>query len=170
MEHNVPIIVIDLDARVVNRCQQLGHYAIHGSCDSQPVLQAARVKSARLMVISTGYPVSSLVTAQVALQLNPELDVVARVHWRKEGDQFQRIGVKEVVWPEMEGGLEILRHSLHRCGVEPGEVISAMSESRSTTSRDSTDIIFNPAAPEVTTIGEGESPRWPGRRFWYQLQ
>ena len=27
MEHNVPIIVIDLDARVVNRCQQLGHYA-----------------------------------------------------------------------------------------------------------------------------------------------
>ncbi len=104
MEHNVPIIVIDLDARVVNRCQQLGHYAIHGSCDSQPVLQAARVKSARLMVISTGYPVSSLVTAQVALQLNPELDVVARIHWRKEGDQFQRIGVKEVVWPEMEGG------------------------------------------------------------------
>jgi CPA2 family monovalent cation:H+ antiporter-2 len=129
-EHHVSIIVIDLDPQVVSRCQQLGHYAIHGSSDSQPVLEAAQVKSARLMVISTGDPVSSLVTAQNALQLNPELDVVARVHWREEGDQFQQIGVKEVVWPEMEAGLEILRHSLNQYGVEPAEVDSLLGKFR----------------------------------------
>ena len=129
-EHHVPIIVVDLDPRVVSRCQQLGHYVIHGSSDSQPVLEAAQVKSARLMVISTGDPVSSLVTAQNALQLNPELDVVARVHWREEGDQFQQIGVKEVVWPEMEAGLEILRHSLNQCGVDSAEVDSLLGRIR----------------------------------------
>ena len=88
------------------------------------------MKSARLMVISTGDPVSSLVTAQNALQLNPELDVVARVHWREEGDQFQQIGVKEVVWPEMEAGLEILRHSLNQCGVDSAEVDSLLGRIR----------------------------------------
>ena len=53
-------------------------------------------------------------TAYHALQLQPELDIVARVRARSEGEDLQHMGVTEVVWPEMEAGLEIVRHSLVR--------------------------------------------------------
>ena len=39
---------------------------------------------------------------------------MARVRARSEGEDLQRMGVTEVVWPEMEAGLEIVRHSLSR--------------------------------------------------------
>ena len=65
-------------------------------------------------MVSTGDPVSVEMTSYRALQLQPELDIVARVRARSEGEDLQRMGVTEVVWPEMEAGLEIVRHSLSR--------------------------------------------------------
>jgi hypothetical protein len=40
------------------------------------------------------------------------------------------LGVQEVVWPEMEAGLEMLRHSLHRYLIRPGEVDLLLSRLR----------------------------------------
>ena len=97
---------------MVVQCRGQGHPAIHGESGSEAVLEAARVKFARMMVISTADPISAWVTAQQALHLNPDLDIVARVHSREEGERLQRLGVREVVWPEMEAGLGMVRHSL----------------------------------------------------------
>jgi len=36
------------------------------------------------------------------------------VRARTEGEDLQQMGVQEVVWPEMEAGLEMLRHALSR--------------------------------------------------------
>ncbi len=113
-EYQVPFIGIDLDPRILNHWRTQGHFTIQGSSGSVEVLTAARVQQAGILVISTGDPVSAYVTAQHALQLQPDLDIVARVHWRDEGERLQALGVGEVVWPQMEAGLEILRHSLYR--------------------------------------------------------
>ena len=121
-EHKVPFVAIDLDPHVATRFRGHGQYGIHGSSASETVLEAARIRYARLMVISTTDPVTGWVSAQNALRLNPKLDIVARVHSREEGERLQRLGVQEVVWPEMEAGLEMLRHSLQRYLARPGEV------------------------------------------------
>ena len=113
-EYKVPFIAVDLDPRILNHWRGLGHFTIQGSSGSVEVLTAARIQHASILVISTGDPVSAYVTAQHALQIKPELDIVARVHWRDEGERLQALGVQEVVWPQMEAGLEILRHSLYR--------------------------------------------------------
>ena len=120
-EHNVPIIGIDLDPYVVAEWKNLGRQVIHGSSDSETVLEVARVQDARLMVISVGDPMAAWLTAQHALRIAPDLDIVARVHWRDEGERFQELGVQEVVWPQMEAGLEILRHALYRFHTDPSE-------------------------------------------------
>lgn len=121
-DHEVPFIGIDPDPYVVARWKQAGHHALQGASQNSTILEACRVKQARMMVISTGDPVSTQVTAQGALQANAKLDIVARVRWRDEGERLQRMGVTEVVWPEMEAGLEILRHSLHRYHTKRVEV------------------------------------------------
>lgn len=130
IQHNVPIIGIDLDPYVVAEWKKLGHKVIHGSSDSETVLEVARVRYARLMVISVGDPLAAWVTAQHAIRVAPDLDIVARVHWREEGERFQELGVREVVWPQMEAGLEMLRHSLNRYHTDPSEVETLVAKLR----------------------------------------
>ncbi len=129
-QHDVPIIAIDLDPYVVDEWKKLGHQVILGSSDSETVLEIARVKYARLMVISVGDPVAAWLTAQHAIRIAPDLDIVARVHWRDEGERLQELGVQEVVWPQMEAGLEMLRHSLNRYHTDPSEVEALVAELR----------------------------------------
>ena len=129
-EHKIPIIGIDLDPYVVAEWKNSGHQVIHGSSDSETVLDVARVKHARLMVISVGDPIAAWLTAQHALRIAPDLDIVARVHWRDEGERFQELGVQEVVWPQMEAGLEILRHSLYRFHTDPSEIENLVANLR----------------------------------------
>ena len=112
--HNVPFTVVDLDPRTLDEWRTDGYHTVLGSSDRVEVLRAARVPQAGLLVVTTGDPVSVEITAYQALQLQPELDIVARVRARSEGEDLQRMGVQEVVWPEMEAGLEIVRHSLSR--------------------------------------------------------
>ena len=112
-EHNVPFTVVDLDPRTLDEWRANGYQTVLGSSDREEVLRAARVPQAGLLVVTTGDPVSVEMTAYRALQLHPELDIVARVRARSEGEDLQKMGVNEVVWPEMEAGLEIVRHSLY---------------------------------------------------------
>ena len=113
-QHGVPFTVVDLDPRTLDEWRAEGYHTVLGSSDREEVLRAARVPQAGMMVVTTGDPVSVEMTAFQALQLQPELDIVARVRARSEGEDLQRMGVQEVVWPEMEAGLEIVRHSLSR--------------------------------------------------------
>lgn len=129
-EHQIQFVVIDLDPSVVVHWREKGHLSIQGGSNSEAVLKAAGVRSARLMVISTGDPVSTWVTAHQALLLKPTLDVVARVRWREEGERLQQLGVQEVVWPEMEAGLEALRHSLYRYRTDRSEVETLVARLR----------------------------------------
>ena len=121
-QHRIPTVVIDLDPQVVNRTHGRGFVAINGSSADLTVLEMANVKQARLLIIAIGDSASATITAQHSLSINPKLDVVARVRWREEGERLQHMGVREVVWPEMEAGLEILRHSLLRYRTSRREV------------------------------------------------
>lgn len=129
-EQNVPFVAIDLNPHLASRFRGRWQYGINGSSSSETVLEAAHIKHARVMVISTTDPVTGLVSAQNALRLNPNLDIVARVHSHEVGKRLRELGVREVVWPEMEAGLEMLRYSLRRYVPEPGEVDTLVSRLR----------------------------------------
>ena len=129
-EQNVPFVAIDLNPHLATRFRGRRQYGINGSSSSETVLEAAHIKDARIMVICTTDPVTGLVSAQNALRLNPNLDIVARVHSREVGERLRELGVREVVWPEMEAGLEMLRYSLRRYLTEPDEVDSLVSHLR----------------------------------------
>jgi CPA2 family monovalent cation:H+ antiporter-2 len=113
-QHQVPFVSVELDARSVAKHRGLGYTVVYGDIADEHVLEAVRIQSARLMIISSGDANSAQLAVHHALRMNPALDVVARVHWREEGERLLQMGAREVVWPELEAGLEILRHSLRR--------------------------------------------------------
>ena len=129
-EHKIPFVSIDLDPGAVARARAKGQHALYGSSTNGEVLKAARIRQARTMALVTGDPATAYVTVERARELNPELDIVARVHWREEGERLQRMGVREVVWPEMEAGLEILRHTMHAHHARRSEVDALVARLR----------------------------------------
>ncbi len=148
-EHDVPFVAVDLDQRTLTEWRLSGYQTVQGSADREEVLRAARVPQAGLLVITTGDPVSVELTAQHALDLQPGLDIVARVRARTEGEDLHNMGVQEVVWPEMEAGLEVLRHALYRYRTpdyEVDRVVTMLRERLSFTVSDRSNRFHKPDA------------------------
>ena len=164
-EHGVPFTVVDLDPRTLDEWRASGYQTVLGSSDREEVLRAARVPQAGLLVVSTGDPVSVEMTSYRALQLQPELDIVARVRARSEGEDLQRMGVTEVVWPEMEAGLEIVRHSLSRYQTpeyEVDRVIYQLRERLSFIVPDGSRRVAGPGADGNRSGSDGSEPHKGG--------
>ena len=121
-ERGVPFVAIDLDPNLLRQWRDRGLTVLHGDSHNERVLEAASVRHARLLVVCVGDPVATWLTAHNALAMNPGLDAVALVRQREEGERLKELGVAEVVWPELEAGLEALRHSLHRYSADTLEV------------------------------------------------
>ena len=121
-EHRVPFIAIDLDPNILRQWRGRGLTVLHGDSHNERVLEAASVRHARLLVVCVTDPVATWLTAHNALAMNPDLDAVVLVRQREEGERIKRLGVSEVVWPELEGALEALRHALYRYRTGEAEV------------------------------------------------
>ena len=130
-EHEIPFAVIELDPHIAQRSLDSGYLVLNGSSTSRSSLEQAGIDRARMMVITTGDTRSARDTARRALEINPKLEIVARVRWQEDAEALDRIGVHEVVWPEMEAGQQILRHSLLRYEVDIQEVDSLVAQLRS---------------------------------------
>jgi Trk K+ transport system NAD-binding subunit len=116
----------------VERVRSHWGYAIFGDSASAQVLETARIKNARLLVVAISEPVSASVTVQHARSQNPSLHIVSRVGWREEADELRKLGVAAVVWPEMEAALEMLRVSLIELGIGGARVTSLVDSARTT--------------------------------------
>ena len=114
VEHDLPFVGIDLDPRVVDDWRAKGRKVINGSASSEHVMAAAGVADARLLIVATGEQAAGILTAEHARRMNQSIDIVVRSHWIEEVDRLRAVGVNEIVVPENEAGLEIVRHSLLR--------------------------------------------------------
>ncbi len=128
--HNVPFVVIELDPHISQRSLDGGYLVLNGSGTSTALLEQAGIERARMLIITTGDTRSGRDTARRALDINPGLGIIARVRWQEDAEALNRIGVQEVVWPEMEGGQQILRYSLLNYGVDAQEVDTLVEKLR----------------------------------------
>src|SRR6266545_135553 len=91
---NLPCVVIDQDQQAVDRAKAAGLPVIYGDASSPVVLGAAGVQRARL----------ALVVVSAAI------------------DHLQRFGIYEIVQPEFEAGLELVRQTLLHFDVPAVEI------------------------------------------------
>lgn len=109
---SIPCVVIDQDYQAVEEAKAAGLAIVYGDASSSIVLEAAHIHAARLtlIVVSTALDVDLIVRA--VRQLNPDLHTVVRATHRSQIEQLQRLGIHEIVQPELEAGLEIVRQAL----------------------------------------------------------
>jgi CPA2 family monovalent cation:H+ antiporter-2 len=117
-----PFVVIELDQRRVDQCRDAGIPLIYGDASHPVVLAAAAVPHARLFMLT----VPAITVAQIIVRevhrLAPTLRIVARVDSMEYMQPLHALGVSEIVQPEFEAGLEMVRQALLPLDVPAAEI------------------------------------------------
>ena len=102
--------------------KELGIPYIYGDASNPEIISRSSLEKCKVLVITFPDPIATELTVRNALKVNPKLDVVARVHSDSEVEALRKMGVAELVRPEFEAGLEVIRHTLHRFGLTTVEI------------------------------------------------
>ncbi len=107
-----PFILVEYDYHRYSDASDTGFPIIYGDASQEEVLEAANLAGARLVIITTPALVTARLIMNIANHVNPGVDVIARTEGIRERDELYKSGVYEVVQPEFEAGLEIIRQAL----------------------------------------------------------
>ena len=121
-ELNIPYLVIDLDPAIISNLRSKGIPCIYGDAGNLEVLSRAGLKDAILLLITMPDPTATRLALDHALRINPELDVVARVHTDFELNFLRDRGASELVQPELEASIELVRLVLCRLGLPESRI------------------------------------------------
>jgi CPA2 family monovalent cation:H+ antiporter-2 len=121
-EQKFPYLVIELDPSLISELNERGIPCIYGDASNPVILAHADLDKARVLICTIPDYVATELTARNALKINPKLDIVARVHRDSDVEVLRDAGVTELVLPFFEGSLEMIRHTLHRFGMENREI------------------------------------------------
>ena len=111
-----------LDPRVIDMLRAKGVPYLYGDASNPDILSRAMLDKAKVMVITMNDPIATELAVRNARAINPKLNIVARVHSDEHADTMRALGVAEIVRPEFEAGLEMVRHTLHRYGLAGTEI------------------------------------------------
>ncbi|WP_207956111.1 NAD-binding protein [Rubrobacter marinus] len=95
---------------------------VFGDATAEPVLEAAGVAEAQLIVLTIPEPIVARLVVERVREMNPEVRIVARSTSPEHLEDLSRLGVYEAVQPELEAGLELGRQALLRLGIGAGDV------------------------------------------------
>ncbi|MBO0684198.1 MAG: NAD-binding protein, partial [Candidatus Dormibacteraeota bacterium] len=118
----IPCLVIEYNPDTVRQLRARGVPVIYGDASNPGVLHHAGLAEARILAVLTGDPIDTEQIVRQARVANPRLDIVARARDAEQVRRLQRLGVTEVVQPEFEAGVEVIRHALQRYGVSGTEL------------------------------------------------
>jgi len=117
-----PLLVIDSDSEQIKSLNQRRIHALYGDAANSEILKFANLPQAALMVITVPDETAASTIITIARDINPDLNIISRAS-SLEGIQFlMKTGAKHIVYPELEGGLEIIYHSLLELGFPLREV------------------------------------------------
>lgn len=120
---SLPFGVIEADIGLARRLNSAGIPTIWGDAASSEVLKMAGLEDARLVVVAVPDESTTLLVLTNVRKLNPSVPIIVRARTAGETPILLFLGATEIVIPEYEGGLEVMRRSLVILGFDEEEVL-----------------------------------------------
>ncbi len=118
LEHvNVPRLVVEMDAARVERLQGQQVPTLFGDAANSTILSHAGLERARAIVITLPDESAGALVIAAARRLAPHVPIIARAATQNGVAHLAALGAEDVIHPELEGGLAIVRHTLLRLGL-----------------------------------------------------
>ncbi|MBN2115159.1 MAG: cation:proton antiporter [Anaerolineales bacterium] len=121
-EMGIPHLVVEADAGQGEELNRRGIPILHGDAANSEVLTHAGLTRARALVIAGPDEDASALVVTTARDLAPELPIIARAASEDGTKHLTQLGAQDVIYPALEGGLEIVRHTLLQLGFPLQEI------------------------------------------------
>jgi CPA2 family monovalent cation:H+ antiporter-2 len=113
---NVPHLVVDSDAERVEELNARGVPTLFGDAANSEVLSHAGLERARLLVVTIPEEVATEVIVGAARDQAPDLPIIARAATAQGIKRLAGRGAQQVIHPELQGGLQVVRRTLLELG------------------------------------------------------
>ncbi|MDD5034263.1 MAG: cation:proton antiporter [Methylococcaceae bacterium] len=121
-ELHIPYLVIDFRIERIERLSKKGVPTLLGDTANSDILGHAALDRARLLVVTLPEEAATELTVAAAKDIAPDLAIIARAATRAGVKRLAALGAKLVIHPELEGGLQVIRHTLLHLGFPLQEV------------------------------------------------
>lgn len=118
----VPLLVVDRDAALVAELNSQGIQALFGDAANSLILDHAGLDRAIALVVTVPDEVTTEMVVATARQIQPQLPIIARAGSRDGPARLAALGARHVIYPEFEGGLEVVRLTLLLLGYPHADV------------------------------------------------
>lgn len=129
-ERPFPFVIIEYNPRRVEEARAQGYLAIQGDATDPPTLERAGIARAYILVVAVADLVSAEQIVRHARTASKRLYIIARGPDSRAIPHLQRAGADQVLQPEFETGLEVIRQVWRKYGVSSIETQSMMGGQR----------------------------------------
>ncbi len=131
-------LVVDYNPLVVRELRRQGVPVIYGDGSNPAVLEHAHLEHARLLALLMPDADAAEAATRFARAHHPKLDIIVRARNAADIEPLRRAGATDVVQPEFEAGVEVIRHALRRYGIGGFELSQVIAGRRTTFYRHAT--------------------------------
>jgi CPA2 family monovalent cation:H+ antiporter-2 len=110
----IPLVTVELNHSVFSDMTGTGLTGIWGDITGEELLRAAKIESARILLLTIPDTSTIRLCVERARLLNPEIVVIARAAREHHVAELRKMGVNAVVQAEFEGGVEMVRQAMVR--------------------------------------------------------
>ena len=114
--------MVESDATRVEDLQKAGVPVLYGDAGNSEILDHAGLARARALVVTIPDDPAAGLAVAAARKIAPSLPIVARASEAAGVAELAKLGADDVIHPELEGGLELLRYTLLHVGFPLREV------------------------------------------------
>ena len=120
--YNIPYIVVELNPQIISELRAKGVPCIYGDAGNARILSMAHVSEARVLALTCLDPMAEITATTYAKEVNPDIDIIARMPEEPEAKRLRGLGVSEIIEPAFEASLEFVRHTLSYYNVDSPEI------------------------------------------------
>ncbi len=126
----IPYVIIEINPQVVREEREKGEPIFFGDATHEAVLQHARLKDARIIVLVINDPAATRRITELARRLNSKIHIIVRTRYLREMEPLYQLGANEVIPEEFETSIEIFARVLAKYLLPKDEIEKFISEAR----------------------------------------
>jgi CPA2 family monovalent cation:H+ antiporter-2 len=115
-EAEIPFLVVESSYALMSDVTENGFLSLWGDIAHDEILHAAHLHDANMLLLTMPDQNTVNLAVERARRMSPEILIVARSTNVRYLQHLRELGVSVAVQPEFEGGLEMVRQGLLRCG------------------------------------------------------
>ena len=128
-----PFIIIEQDYRRFEKAKTALYPVIYGDAGQETVLSAAEIKKSNLIIITAPSIITVREILAAASVHNPDIDIIVRANEIEHISELQKLNIKEIIQPEFEASLEMIRQTLLHLNCSIAEIQKLVDETRNST-------------------------------------